>query len=66
MLAQRQPPFKECVTAHWPSGFAPKMIGAQVYYRSYGFFSSSDEMSDRGAFCPRLKLRCKAGWTRQK
>jgi hypothetical protein len=28
MLAQRQPPFKECVTAHWSSDFAPKMIGA--------------------------------------
>ena len=22
-LAQKQPPFKECVTAHWPSDAAP-------------------------------------------
>ena len=22
-LAQKQPPFKECVTAHWSSDFAP-------------------------------------------
>ena len=29
MLAQRQPSFKECVTAHWSSGLAPKMIGAK-------------------------------------
>ena len=28
MLAQRQPSFKECVTALWSSDFAPKMIGA--------------------------------------
>ncbi len=28
MLAQRQPSFKECVTAHWSSDFAPKMNGA--------------------------------------
>ena len=28
MLAQRQPSFKECVTAHWSSVLAPKMNGA--------------------------------------
>ena len=28
MLAQRQPSFKECVTAHWSSDLAPKMNGA--------------------------------------
>ena len=28
MLAQRQPSFKECVTAHWSSDLAPKIIGA--------------------------------------
>ena len=28
MLAQRQPSFKECVTAHWSSDSAPKMNGA--------------------------------------
>ena len=25
MLAQKQPPLKECVIAHWSRGFAPKM-----------------------------------------
>ncbi len=25
MLAQKQPPFKECVIAHWSSDLAPKM-----------------------------------------
>ena len=34
MLAQRQPSFKECVIAHWSSDLAPKIIGAQAYYRS--------------------------------
>jgi hypothetical protein len=37
MLAQRQPSFKECVTAHWSSDFALKIIGAQAYYRSCEF-----------------------------
>ena len=41
MLAQRQPSFKECVTAHWSSDFAPKMNGAQAYYRSCGFSDAS-------------------------
>ena len=36
MLAQRQPSFKECVTAHWSSCSAPKIIGAQAYHRSCG------------------------------
>jgi len=26
---------KECVIAHWSSGFAPKITGAQTYYRSF-------------------------------
>ena len=28
--------FKECVIAHWSSGFAPKMNGAKIQYRSFG------------------------------
>jgi hypothetical protein len=36
-FAWRQPPFKECVTAHWSRDSAPTMIGAQVYYRSHMF-----------------------------
>ena len=43
MLAQRQPSFKECVTAHWSSDFAPKMNGAQAYYRSSGFVDASQQ-----------------------
>lgn len=36
MLAQRQPPFEECVTAHWTSDAAPKMIGTEEGSRSCG------------------------------
>ena len=36
MLAQKQPPFKECVIAHWPRGSAPKIPGAQARNRSRG------------------------------
>jgi hypothetical protein len=31
MLAQKQPPFKECVIAHWSRDSAPKMSGAKVH-----------------------------------
>ena len=48
MLAQKQPPFKECVIAHWSRGFAPKISGAQVRNRSYGFVSI--DTRGRGAF----------------
>eukprot|EP00828_Plagiopyla_frontata_P000088 TRINITY_DN0_c109_g3_i3.p3 TRINITY_DN0_c109_g3~~TRINITY_DN0_c109_g3_i3.p3 ORF type:complete len:102 (+),score=0.20 TRINITY_DN0_c109_g3_i3:245-550(+) len=36
-LAQKQPPFKESVIAHWPSDSAPKMQRGQALYRSFGF-----------------------------
>ena len=36
MLAQRQPPFEDRVTAHWPRIPAPKMIGTQAGSRSRG------------------------------
>ena len=26
--------FKECVIAHWSSGFAPKISGAKIWHRS--------------------------------
>lgn len=29
-FARRQPPSKECVTAHWSRDSAPKMIGAKA------------------------------------
>ena len=28
-MAQKQPPFKECVTAHWSRIVAPKILGAK-------------------------------------
>ena len=36
MLAQKQPPFKECVIAHWSRDPAPKIPGAKVRNRSCG------------------------------
>ena len=36
MLAQRQPSFKECVTAHWSSDLAPKIIGAKPITEAAG------------------------------
>ena len=36
MLAWKQPPFKECVTAHWSSGRASIMTGHQAAHRSHG------------------------------
>ncbi len=46
MLAQKQPPFKECVIAHWSRDAAPKMTGAQARNRSYGIARAMG----RGAF----------------
>jgi hypothetical protein len=31
MLAQKQPPFKECVIAHWSSALAPIILGTKLY-----------------------------------
>ena len=36
MLAQKQPPLKECVIAHWSREPAPKISGAQAQNRSRG------------------------------
>ena len=63
MLAQRQPSFKECVTAHWSSDFAPKMNGAQAYYRSCRFILPSGKISGRGAYFAWLKAYRKERWT---
>ncbi len=32
--------FKECVTAHWSRGPAPKMNGAKTCHRSWGYRGS--------------------------
>ena len=50
MLAQRQPSFKECVTAHWSSDFAPKIIGAKHGTEASDFIPPSGGRSGRGAF----------------
>ena len=50
MLAQRQPSFKECVTAHWSSGLAPKIIGAKHSTEASDLRLSSDSPGGRGAF----------------
>ena len=47
MLAQKQPPLKECVIAHWSRGPAPKISGAKAQNRSRGIVL--DTMG-RGAF----------------
>ena len=52
MLAQKQPPFKECVIAHWSRGFAPKMSGAKAQNRSRVSILS---MLGRGAFYTRRR-----------
>ncbi len=56
-LAQKQPSFKECVTAHLNTltscrcgDSAPKMIGAQTDYRRQRFILHSCKVSGRGAF----------------
>ena len=41
MLAQKQPPLKECVIAHWSRGSAPKMTGAQAQNRSCGMYANT-------------------------
>ena len=55
MLAQKQPPFKECVIAHWSRGPAPKISGAQVQNRSCGMEVSKDTTMGRGAFQQRRR-----------
>ena len=50
MLAQRQPSFKECVTAHWSSGLAPKIIGAKHGTEASDCRTPSGVHSGRGAF----------------
>ena len=50
MLAQRQPSFKECVTAHWSSGLAPKIIGAKHSTEASDLLPPSGGTSGRGAF----------------
>jgi hypothetical protein len=37
--------FKECVIAHWSSDLAPKISGAQIWYRSCGLERVVEERS---------------------
>ena len=36
MLAEKQPPFKKCVTAYWSSRSAPIMNGSKYYTEAIG------------------------------
>ena len=40
--------FKECVIAHWSSGFAPKMNGAKIQYRSFGLIENLNLLHKEG------------------
>ena len=62
MLAQKQPPFKECVIAHWSRDAAPKMSGAQARNRSYGI----DYVNGQGSVLNRKKHDRKDMWTVKK
>ena len=52
MLAQKQPPLKECVIAHWSRGPAPKISGAQAQNRSRGI----TKVMGRGAYHTQRRL----------
>ena len=54
MLAQKQPPLKECVIAHWSRDSAPKMHGAKVRNRSFGMYALV--YMGRGAFLHERRL----------
>ena len=58
MLAQKQPPFKECVIAHWSRVPAPKMTGAKVRNRSFGMYL---RYMGRGAFLHGRSLTGRTG-----
>ena len=48
MLAQKQPPLKECVKAHWSRDVAPKINGAKVQNRSHTIERLVGERSKHG------------------
>ena len=58
MLAQKQPPLKECVIAHWSRDSAPKMTGAKVRNRSFGKYL---RYLGRGAFLHGRSLTGRTG-----
>ena len=65
-LAQKQPSFKESVTAHWPitrkgASLRRKFNGAQVRYRSHGIYVRKDGIG-RGAFPKPVKPDRKDRW----
>jgi len=65
MLAQRQPSFKECVTAHQPSHFAPKIYRGSNQSPKLRL-SPLRRTGGRGAFHFRLKSRRESGSTKWK
>ena len=60
--AQKQPPFKESVTAHWFSFFALKMFRTKIIYRSYKFSSENGSRT----FCMSKKFYNDIKWRYQK
>ena len=56
-MAQRQPSFKQCVTADHSRGFAPKMIGSKPEAEFAGPAARRD---GRRAWCDGAKRRAQA------
>ena len=56
MLAQKQPPLKECVIAHRSRGTAPKINGAEAQNRSGGIEKSVGERSNLDEGRPKGQL----------
>ena len=64
MLAQKQPPFKECVIAHWSSGLAPKMKrGSSIAPKPWTCMINT---IGRGAFSSGRSSTDKELWTGEK
>ena len=63
-LAQKQPSFKECVTAHWSMlSRADNVTGLSLPPKPW---PSTFGGEGRGAFRPAMKLDRKVGWSGRK
>ena len=58
MLAQKQPPLKECVIAHWSRDSAPKMTGAKYGTEA---LACMETYMGRGAFLHGRSLTGRTG-----
>ena len=61
--AQKQPFFKESVTAHWFSFFALKMYGTKIICRNYRFMY---DINGSRTFCKFKKFYSNIKWKHQK